>query len=303
MPFPPPMPNALTTSAFPSPVVSRSSRTPPRAPDTATSRSPFSRTTMWRDGPIDSATTSAQKPGWSVSPALSGAQTGFRTCGVEATSNAVSATTRTRDMREYPLDVSCENIQLSRSYSEVRSAVPQHAVAPFAGCNVSRPAAAACGLQAGSRARRCEPLPVHAADGGSDLQLRRAGVSGDGDVAVSRRPAPQERLHRARRDRRDSDRVGRHLGIGEAGHLPRLRPRRHPAGFAETRRRLSRAADRGRTGPRRRPQLGAGGEHHGGARREKNYGARTSAGDTADLAGRSRGARRHQGVLRARRRV
>src|SRR6266571_430436 len=116
MPFPPPTPNALTTSAFPSPVVSRNSRTPPRGPDTATSRSPFSRTTMWRDGPIDSATTSAQKPGCSVSPALSGAQTGFRTCGVNATSNAVSATTRARDIREYPLDVSCENIQLSGSH-------------------------------------------------------------------------------------------------------------------------------------------------------------------------------------------
>src|SRR5438270_446432 len=86
MPFPPPTPNELTTSAFPSPVVSRNSRTPPRGPDTATSRSPFSRTTIWRDGPIDSATTSAQKPGCNVSPALSGAQTGFRTCGVEATS-------------------------------------------------------------------------------------------------------------------------------------------------------------------------------------------------------------------------
>src|SRR5437868_5720965 len=108
MPFPPPTPNELTTSAFPSPVVSRNSRTPPRGPDTATSRSPFSRTTMWRDGPIDSATTSAQKPGCKVSPALSGAQTGFRTCGVEATSNAARAATRRRDIRE-------QNIQLSRS--------------------------------------------------------------------------------------------------------------------------------------------------------------------------------------------
>src|SRR2546426_9239497 len=184
------MPNELTTSALPSPVVSRNRRTPPRAPDTATRRSPFSRTTMWRDGPIDSATTNAQKPGCSVSPALSGAQTGFRTCGVEATSNAVSATTRTRDMREYPLDVSCENIQLSRSRhlsfplsrmergsggedSGGEDAVAQHTTAPFAGCNVSSPAATACRTQTGSRARRREPRPVHAADGGSDLQLDR----------------------------------------------------------------------------------------------------------------------------------
>src|SRR5437762_3999512 len=110
MPFPPPTPNELTTSAFPSPVVSRNSRTPPRGPATATNRSPFSRTTMWRDGPIDSATISAQKPGCNVSPALSGAQTGFRTCGrgVDATSNAARATTRRRDIRE-------QNIQLSRS--------------------------------------------------------------------------------------------------------------------------------------------------------------------------------------------
>src|SRR2546425_12846098 len=115
MPVPPPTPNALTTSAFPSPVVSRNSRTPPRGPATATSRSPFSKTTMWRDGPIDSATINAQKPGCNVSPALSGAQTGFRTCGADATSNTARATTRTRDMREYPLDGSCENIQLCRS--------------------------------------------------------------------------------------------------------------------------------------------------------------------------------------------
>src|SRR5258708_37657355 len=102
MPFPPPMPNEVTTSAFPSPVVSRNSRTPPRGPETATSKSPFSSMTMWRDGPIDSATTRAQKPGCNVRPALSGAQTGFRTCGVDPTSNAVSTATSRSDIRAVP---------------------------------------------------------------------------------------------------------------------------------------------------------------------------------------------------------
>src|SRR3989449_8429196 len=101
-------------SALPSPVVSRNTRTPPRGPETATSTSPFSSTTMWREGPIDSATISAQKPGWSVSPALSGAQTGFLTCGIGATMKAAMARKRARVIGIL-LDVSCENIQLSRS--------------------------------------------------------------------------------------------------------------------------------------------------------------------------------------------
>src|SRR3989454_1189659 len=101
-------------SALPSPVVSRNTRTPPRGPETATSTSPFSSTTMWREGPIDSATISAQNPGWSVSPALSGAQTGFLTCGIGATMKAAMARKRARVIGIL-LDVSCENIQLSRS--------------------------------------------------------------------------------------------------------------------------------------------------------------------------------------------
>src|ERR1051326_5608131 len=54
MPLPPPTlsPKELTTSALPSPVVSRSTRTPPRPPPTATRMSPFSRTTRWRAGPL-----------------------------------------------------------------------------------------------------------------------------------------------------------------------------------------------------------------------------------------------------------
>src|ERR1041384_4072545 len=112
MPVPPPTPNELTTSALPSPVVSRNTRTPPRGPDTATSTSPFSRTTMCRDGPIDSATISAQKPGWSVSPALPDAQTGRLACGVGATMSATKTRGNARVMRRFLLDVSCGNIQL-----------------------------------------------------------------------------------------------------------------------------------------------------------------------------------------------
>src|SRR2546427_6293410 len=101
-------------SALPSPVVSRNTRTPPRGPETATSTSPFSSTTMWREGPIDSATINAQNPGWSVSPALSGAQTGFLACGVGATMKAAMARRNARVIGIL-LDVSCENIQLSHS--------------------------------------------------------------------------------------------------------------------------------------------------------------------------------------------
>ena len=46
-----------------------------------------------------------------------------------------------------------------------------------------------------------------------------------------------------------------------------LRHRRHPAGVAEAGRRVPRPADRGRAGPRRGPQLRAGGQHHRGASR------------------------------------
>src|SRR6266545_1770356 len=102
MPLPPPMPNALTTSALPSPVVSRSRRTPPRGPETATSTSPFSNTTICRDRPIDSATTSAQKPGGSVSPALSEAHTGLLTCG-----GTRQARRRARQRERVTCEVSC----------------------------------------------------------------------------------------------------------------------------------------------------------------------------------------------------
>ena len=55
------------------------------------------------------------------------------------------------------------------------------------------------------------------------------------------------------------------------------RYRRHSAGLAEARRRLARADDRRRAGPRRRPQLRRAAEHHRGARGEESDGARASA--------------------------
>ena len=53
------------------------------------------------------------------------------------------------------------------------------------------------------------------------------------------RPAREVRLHGAARRRRHSDRVGREVGLGQAGDRARLGHRRHPAGVAEARRRLS----------------------------------------------------------------
>ena len=53
-----------------------------------------------------------------------------------------------------------------------------------------------------------------------------------------------------------------------------LRHRRHPAGVAEARGRVSRAADRRRAGPRRRAQLRPGGQHHRRDRGEEDHGAR-----------------------------
>ena len=75
---------------------------------------------MCRDGPIDSATISAQKPGCSVSPALSEAQTGRFACGVGATMSATKTRGNARVMSRFLLDVSCGNIQLSRHHSESR---------------------------------------------------------------------------------------------------------------------------------------------------------------------------------------
>ncbi len=142
---------------------------------------------------------------------------------------------------------------------------------------------------------------VHAADGGFHLQLRGARLSGDRDQPVPDRHPEEERLQRAGRHRGNSHRVHGDVGIGQAGHRARVGHRRHPAGVAEARRRVSLADDRGRAGPRRRPQLGTGGERHGGARREEDHGAREAPGHDPHLARHRRGARGHEGVLRARR--
>src|ERR1051326_8518042 len=105
MPLPPPTlsPKELTTSALPSPVVSRSTRTPPRPPPTATRMSPFSRTTRWRAEPMDSATMSAQKPAGTVSPALSVAQTGLAACAVAELATANESVTASMGVRIGPI--------------------------------------------------------------------------------------------------------------------------------------------------------------------------------------------------------
>src|ERR1051325_3370002 len=108
MPLPPPTlsPKELTTSALPSPVVSRRTRTPPppRAPPpTATRMSPFSRTTRWRAEPMDSATMSAQKPAGTVSPALSVAQTGLAACAVAELATASESVTASMGVRIGPI--------------------------------------------------------------------------------------------------------------------------------------------------------------------------------------------------------
>src|SRR5437867_597581 len=279
IPVPPPTPNELTTSALPSPVVSRNTRTPPRAPDTATRTSPFSRTTMCRDGPIDSATISAQKPGCSVSPTLSGAQMTFLACCAGATMSAVRSRRNARAIgnSRWTWVAGIYSFRAHTRNRGGRRAVTQYPLVRFTGCNIT--VATPRRAQTRSRPRRRRPRAVHATNGRSDLQFRRAGIPRNRDLTLSGGSASQERFHRARGRRRDSHGVGRDVGIGQAGHLARLGHRRHPAGVTEARGRVSRAADRGRAGTRRRPQLRAGGQHHRGARGEEAHGARASAWD------------------------
>ena len=117
---------------------------------------------------------------------------------------------------------------------------------------------------------------------------------------VSHRRPEEERVHGAGGRCGHPDRVHGDVGLGEARDRAGLGHRRHPAGVAEARRGVSRADDRGRARPWRRPQLRAGGEHHGGHRREEDHGAREAAGHDSHLAGHGRRAGRHQGVFRAR---
>ena len=106
--------------------------------------------------------------------------------------------------------------------------------------------------------------------------------------------AREVRLQGHARASRDSDRVGRHVGIGQAGDCARLRHRRHSAGVAEARRRVSRSDHRGRAGPRRRPQHRHAAQHRRRDRGEEDHGARQAAGHAHAVAGRRRGAGRRR---------
>ena len=86
-------------------------------------------------------------------------------------------------------------------------------------------------------------------------------------------------------------------GSGQAGDRARLRHRRHSAGVAEAGRRVSRSDHRRRAGSRRGPQHRHAAEHPRGDRGEEDHGARQAAGHADAVAGRRRGARRHQGLV------
>ena len=105
------------------------------------------------------------------------------------------------------------------------------------------------------------------------------------------------------RRRRHSDRLRRALGIGQAGHLARLRHRRHPAGGTEAGRRLQGSDHRGRAGPRRGTQFRHAAQHRRRAGGEGHHAARAHPRHARALAGCGRGADGGQGVPRARRRV
>ena len=159
------------------------------------------------------------------------------------------------------------------------------------------------GAQEGRRRRYRRPGHADAADGGLGVQLRRARLPGNRVVALPHRHPRAARLHDHARHLGHPDGVGRRMGQRQAGHRARLRHRRHPAGLAEARRRLSRPAGRGRARARRRPQLRHPAEHHRRDRREETDGAREAVGHPPAVARRRRGAGRRQGVVRARRDV
>ena len=130
-------------------------------------------------------------------------------------------------------------------------------------------------------------------------QIFSFGELGFQEVETSQLPGrhpEEERLHGRGGRRRDSDGVHGDLGQRQAGDRAGLGHRRHSAVVAEAGRRVSRSADRGRAGPRRGPQLRPGREHHGRDRAEEDHGAREDSRHDSHLAGRGRGAGRHQGV-------
>ena len=77
--------------------------------------------------------------------------------------------------------------------------------------------------------------------------------------------------HRARRGGHPQ-RLDSALGFGAPRDRARQRRRRHPAVVADAGSRLPPAARRRRAGARRGPQLGPGGQHRRGARREGHHG-------------------------------
>ena len=141
------------------------------------------------------------------------------------------------------------------------------------------------------------------ADGGLGVQLRRARLSGDRVVPLPHRHPRAERVQDHARHLGHPDGVARRMGQRQAGDRAWLRHRRHPAGLAEARRRLSRSPGRGRAGARRGAQLRHPAQHHRRDRGEEADGAREAVGHPSAVAGRCRGAGGRQGVVRARRAV
>ena len=142
---------------------------------------------------------------------------------------------------------------------------------------------------------------LHAADGGSDLQLRRARLPGGRDAQVPGRLAPQERVHDSGRHCRDTDGVHGDVGKRQTGHRAGLGYRRDSSGLAETRRCLPFTAHRRGTGSRRGPQLGTGRQHHGRTRGQEADGAGKATWHDSHLAGNRGRVGRDEGVLRPRR--
>ena len=154
------------------------------------------------------------------------------------------------------------------------------------------------------RRRRRRHARADAADGRPGLQLRRARLPGGRDVEVPDRHPREERLHGSSAAspacrRRGSATWGSGKpvialgsdidGIPQASQKPGVAY--HDPIVA------------GAPGHGEGHNSGMPLQHHRGARREEDHGAREAAGHAQALARRRRGAARRQGVLRARRRV
>ena len=182
-----------------------------------------------------------------------------------------------------------------------------HAPNPRSRPRPSRPADRGRGQPRRPEARRRRARGQHGQAGAGSrrfgLQLRRARLPGGRDLEVPHRGAREERLQDHARPVGHPDRVGGHVRQRQAGDRARLRHRRHPAGVAEAGRGVSRPDHRGRARARRGPQHRHAAQHRRGHRGEARDGAREAAGHADALAGRGRGARGQQGVVRPRRHV